>query len=178
MKILKSSLFIATLGVGVSQALPLIDIEFGVVLSTDIKNVSSWNFNNDTEFTYGAYGRLWLKTGKVRVAPFIKWESIDTITANNALQTLVSGEPRTNNLQYGALFGVNLWIFTPYVGVAYSQFTGGSFDNTWALNYGINAKIPLVPISVGIDGSWQRPKIDGGVRANINRIGFNVGIQF
>ena len=113
--------------------------------------MQKWKFDGDTNITYGAYARLWLKPGSFRIAPFIKWENITGITQNNAVNTIINGGDRNNNLQYGAVLGLEFFYLTPYVGVAYSQFTNATISNTWALNYGLSLEIPILPLAIGIE---------------------------
>ncbi len=161
---------------GITQALPFINLEAGMLIGTDIKSVT--NISPDTSFTYGAYGRIWLKPGNFRIAPFFKWENIDGVVLNGTgiWNAFIEG-PRNNNLQYGVLLGVEFFNISPYVGIAYSHFTDGGWSSTWALNYGLKFKIPILPFAIGIEGSWQRPEVSG-VKIDMNRIGAFLAIQF
>lgn len=178
MKKLKASVLAVALCAGASQALPLLDVDFGMTLGTDINTAKHFKFDSNTNFTIGGYARGWFKVSKMRLAPFIKYENTAGLTINNAFQSIVTGESkRDNNLQYGLLLGVNLAIFTPYVGMAYSQFINSNLSDTWALNYGLAIKIPVVPLSVGLDASWQRPFLHG-VELNVHRIAVTFGVRF
>lgn len=178
MKKIKASVLAIALGVGVGNALPLFDVDFGMILGTDFNVVKGWEFNRDTNFTIGGYARGWFKVSKLRLAPFIKYENTAGVKVNNVLQSIVTGESRRdNNLQYGLLLGVNFGILTPYVGMGYSQFVNSNLSDTWALNYGLAIKIPVIPMTAGIDASWQQPFADG-VRLNVHRIGVTLGVRF
>lgn len=177
--ILAGILSTGILGGGIAQALPFVSFEAGGIVGADIKNIDGWKFDKNTDLTYGAYGRIWLKPGSFRIAPFVKWESIDGVSLSGALDNIISGNDikRNNNLQYGVLAGFEVFYITPYVGIAYSQFTDPALSNTWALNYGVKVKIPILPLTIGIDGSWQQPK-SAGIEVNMNRIGATLGLQF
>ncbi len=174
-KCMKAAVLAGLLTAGSMQALPFISPEVGGMVGTTFDNVSSWNFND--HLTYGAYGRLWLKPGSFRIAPFVKWENITGFSKDNALNVVLNGNDRNNNIQYGAVVGFEFFWLTPYVGAAYSQFTNGAISNTWALNYGLKVKIPVIPLAVGIDASWQKPKL-GGIEVEMHRVSLTLGLHF
>ena len=177
---LKSVALASILTSSVAFALPFVDIEGGVNVGTDFNQAKSVKFDKDTSYTIGGYARLWFKPVKgLRIAPFIKYENTAGMTLNNLLPSIVAGtEKRDNNLQYGVLIGYKLFkIFTPYIGMGYSQFLDSNLTNGFALNYGFTVKFPIVPIAFGIDGSWQQPNL-GAVQLNVHRIGATVGVQF
>ena len=179
-KFVKATVLASFLVAGSVQALPFVSPEVGGMLGTSIDSVKSRTFNGDTKFTYGAYARLWLKPGLFRIAPFIKWENITGYSKNNVIpQVVMGGVDRISNLQYGAVAGLELFYFTPYVGVAYSQFTGAAISNTWALNYGLKFKIPVIPLAIGIDASWQNPRLLNYAGSDmINRVSLTLGFEF
>lgn len=156
-----SKVLAGALGLGLlcssAHALPFIGIEGGGIVSTELKS------GQDMKFSYGAYGRLWIKL-PIRLAPFVKWEVI--------------GDKFLYNLQYGGVVGYALFgMLTPYVGASYSTFNR-DFQNTWAINYGLHFTIPLVPLAVSFDGSWQELKPFTGGKISTNRIGVLIGLQF
>lgn len=118
-------------------------------------------YKNKEKLTYGAYGRVWLGALGILVAPQVKWDylksdiDVDGRTRDFKLQ----------NLQYGGVLGYRIPFInlTPYVGVSYSQFIKGDIggmklEDTYAINFGAMWKIPFVPLSIGFDGSYQKPK--------------------
>lgn len=117
---------------------------------------------NDKHLTYGAYGRVWLGIAGFMIAPQVKWDYLKT-------DLKVAGDKNLDftlqNMQYGAVLGYRIpWInLTPYVGVSYSDFIKGDIagyklDNTYAVNFGVNWKLPFLPLTLGFDGSYQKPK--------------------
>ena len=177
-KCIKAAVLASFLAAGSAQALPFISPEVGGMVGTSFDNAKGWKFDDDTNITYGAYARLWLKPGSFRIAPFIKWENITGFSRSNLVNTLLSGGDRNNNLQYGAVVGLEFFYLTPYVGVAYSQFTDSTISNTWALNYGLKFKIPVLPLAVGIDASWQKPKVLNTVEVDMHRVSVTLGLHF
>lgn len=175
---IKATVLASFLVAGSAQALPFVSPEVGGMIGTSFENVKGWSFNDKTTLTYGAYGRVWLKPGIFRIAPFIKWENISGFSADNVTNAILNLNARNNNLQYGALLGVEFFNLTPYVGVAYSQFTDSSIENTWALNYGLKFKIPVIPLAIGIDASWQKPKISNAVEMDMHRVSLTLGLHF
>lgn len=153
-----SSLF--AIGLGNYRVSP----EFGVNLS--------YQKETRNAFTYGGYARIWLGVSRIVIAPQFKY---DVITKSNNVSTAYK------NMQIGGLLGFDVPVLPllPYIGISYSNFRGINLDDTYAINYGVRIGVPLVPLLfVGIDGSWQNPKIIGGGSYNINRIGAIIGIEF
>lgn len=144
------------------------------------------DFKNDKKLTYGAYGRVWLGAVGILIAPQVKWDYIKTdfkvdggTTPNYTLQ----------NLQYGGVLGYRIPLInlTPYVGASYSQFIKGDIaglklENTYAINFGVTWKIPFVPLSIGFDGSYQKPKFqsspNGPKDMEILTLGATLGLIF
>lgn len=161
-KIILASLLGATslfgIGIGNYQISP----EIGVNLALEDSGKGT--------FAYGGYGRVWLGVSRVVIAPAFKY---DVITKKDSLSTAYK------NMQIGGLIGFELPIvsLTPYVGASYSDFFG-AYDSTASFNYGIKLKIPIVHITLGIDGTYQRPKAYNGIRVDMNRIGATIGFQF
>lgn len=144
------------------------------------------DFKNDKKLTYGAYGRVWLGAMGILVAPQVKWEYLKSDLKVDGDKTL---DFTLQNMQYGGVLGYRIPLInlTPYVGVSYSQFIGGDIvgikpKDTYAINFGAMWKIPFVPISLGFDGSYQKPKMkanDRGVKdLEILNLGATVGIIF
>lgn len=182
-KCIKAVVLASVLVASSAQALPFISPEIGGMVGTSFDSVKTQRIDSDTTITYGAYARLWLKPGSFRIAPFIKWENVTGFTKNNAGNQIlgaVLGQPsiRNNNLQYGAVIGLEFFYLTPYVGVAYSQFTDPSIADTWALNYGLKFKIPVVPLAIGLDASWQKPKVLNSADVDMHRVSLTLGLQF
>ncbi|MCI5787679.1 hypothetical protein [Helicobacter trogontum] len=177
-KYVKTAVLASVLMAGSAQALPFISPEVGGIVGTNIDVLKSGRIGDDTNLTYGAYGRLWLKPGSFRIAPFVKWENITGFTTNNLINTIISGGDRNNNIQYGAVVGLEFFYITPYVGVAYSQFTNETIADTWALNYGLKFKIPFLPLAIGVDASWQKPKVLNSSEVDMHRIGVTLGLHF
>ncbi len=170
MKKVASLILAGAISVSVANALPFVDLEAGGLVSLDLESAFSKDISLGSSFGFGGYARAWFKTGFVKIAPFFKYENTGT-----AVDTFLGN--RLNNIQYGGLIGLNIPIVTPYVGAGFSQFLGDDIDWNIALNYGVKVKIPIMPITIGIDGSWQRPKF-AGVHMNVNRIGVTLGVQF
>ncbi|STQ85639.1 hypothetical protein LS73_004225 [Helicobacter muridarum] len=163
--IVATALVAGSLGSSAS-ALPLIGIEAGGIVSADFSDAKHYNFDKSS-LSFGGYARIWLKT-KIRIAPFVKFESV---SSGSLLKN------RYNNIQYGAVVGYSIFgILTPYVGGSRSTFNNNLTD-TWALNYGLHFTLPLVPLAIGLDGSYQKPKLDG-YNMNIHRIGLTLALQF
>ncbi len=179
-KILKATVLASILTASVSQALPFISPEIGGMVGTSFDKVKDLKINSDTTFTYGAFARLWLKPGSFRIAPFVKWENISESNFNNIVGNVIQGNydyNRNNNLQYGVLLGLEFFYITPYVGAAYSHFTDTHLSSTWALNYGLKIKIPVIPLAVGVDASWQKPKL-GDVEIDMHRVSATLSLHF
>lgn len=144
----------------------IVGAEVGALIGVSINSQQHLNLDADTTFSAGAFGRIWLKPSIVRIAPFVKWESIGSLDDTR----------RSNNFQYGVLLGAYVSKLTPYIGVAYSHFTNTALEHTWAINYGFKFDLPG-HITLGIDGSYQSPKLVG-VKVDINRVGVTLGIEF
>ncbi|PAF53930.1 hypothetical protein BKH42_02880 [Helicobacter sp. 13S00482-2] len=121
-------------------------------------------------FSYGGYARVWLGVSRIVIAPAFKY---DVITKENNLSTAYK------NMQIGGLIGFEIPIIplTPYIGGSYSTFSGG-YEDTASFNYGVKFKIPIIRVTIGLDGTYQKPKNIYGNRANMNRIGATIGFQF
>ena len=165
MRVLKLGILASVLGFTSVSYAAVIGGEIGGVFGANFNDARS-SFDADTEFSAGLYGRLWIKPSILRIAPFVKWESIGSLESNH----------RYNNFQYGGLLGVNFSIVTPYIGMAYSHFTNSALEPTWAVNYGIQIALPA-HITLGIDGSYQHPKFLG-MKVEMHKIGATLGIQF
>ncbi|PAF51008.1 hypothetical protein [Helicobacter sp. 13S00477-4] len=126
--------------------------------------------NGKNNFTYGGYARIWLGVSRIVFAPQFKY---DVIAKHN-------NDYSYKNIQAGGLIGFDIPILpiTPYIGASYSTFDGVGLSDTAAFNYGIKIQIPLIHITVGLDGSYQKPKIIGGGRYEMNRIGATIGLIF
>lgn len=96
----------------------------------------------------GGYARLWVGGYHVAISPLFKYNYM--IGKN--------GAKGYTNMQVGGVVGVKIWHFMPYVGASHSSYGGIGLDSAVALNYGVNFKIPVIPMSVGFDASWQNPK--------------------
>ncbi len=177
-RVLKATVLAGILTAGASQALPFVSPEVGGMIGTSFDNAKGFNINSDTNLTYGAFARLWLKPGSFRVAPFVKWENISEASFANHFKDIITNEDsRNNNMQYGVLLGLEFFYLTPYVGAAYSHFTDTHFSSTWALNYGLKFKIPILPLAIGIDASWQKPKLSG-VEIEMHRVSATLSLHF
>lgn len=117
-----------------------INPEVGVSLGTSTPS--------DT-FLVGGYGRVWLGGDGLTIAPQFKYNYVSGENSNKGF----------SNMQIGGLLGYRIFRFTPYIGVSYSDFDGINLASTTALNYGVYFDIPILPLSVGIDASYQNPKI-------------------
>lgn len=143
-------------------------------------------YKNKEKLTYGAYGRVWLGALGILVAPQVKWDYLKSNLEVSGDKTL---DFTLQNLQYGGLLGYRIPFInlTPYVGVSYSQFIKGDIagikpENTYAINFGAMWKIPFVPLSIGFDGSYQKPKMKAnpkGVKElEILNLGATIGLIF
>lgn len=151
-------------------------------LSVDQKGT----FKNKEKLTYGAYGRVWLGAAGFMIAPQVKWDYLKT---NLESGNETSPKFTLQNLQYGGLIGYRIPFInlTPYIGLSYSQFIKGDVlglepKDTYAINFGAMWKIPFVPLSIGFDGSYQKPKIKdnkvGAKDIEILTLGATIGLIF
>ncbi|WP_104697283.1 MULTISPECIES: hypothetical protein [unclassified Helicobacter] len=139
-------------------------------ISPEVGGNISYQDTKNTTFTYGGYGRLWLGFSRVVIAPQVKY---DVMYQKN------SGDYK--NLQAGGLLGFEVPVLplTIYIGGSWSTFYNINLDDTVALNYGIKIDVPLIPfLTIGLDGVYQAPKIAGGSRYTMNRIGVTIGLAF
>ncbi|MWV62861.1 outer membrane beta-barrel protein [Helicobacter saguini] len=168
MRVFKSVVLTGILGMSVSSvsSAAILGAEVGGIFGASINSVNAGNLDADTTFAVGAYGKLWLKPGMLRIAPFVKWESVGSL----------DDKVRYNNFQYGGLIGVHVSKITPYVGIAYSHFTNTALEHTWAVNYGVHVSLPA-HITIGIEASYQSPKLSG-IKVDINRVSATLGVQF
>lgn len=140
---------------------------------------------NDKYFTYGAYGRVWLGIAGFMIAPQFKWDYLKTnlkVSGNKSLDFTLQ------DMQYGGVIGYRIPFInlTPYVGLSYSQFikgdiNGNKLKDTYAVNFGAMWKIPFVPLSIGFDGSYQKPKFKDDTNAKdleILTLGATIGLIF
>lgn len=166
-----------------------LDIEGGALINyAQLKlNVEDeGTFKNQEKLTYGAYGRVWLGAAGFMIAPQVKWDYLKS-------DFKVSGDKvrdfTLQNLQYGGVLGYRIPFInlTPYVGLSYSQFIKGDVlgfepKNTYAINFGAMWKIPFVPLSIGFDGSYQKPKIKDNIKGvkdlEILTLGATIGLIF
>ncbi|PAF43910.1 hypothetical protein [Helicobacter sp. 11S03491-1] len=140
-------------------------------ISPEIGANLSYQKSDKNDFTYGGYARVWLGVSRIVLAPQFKY---DVITKSNHMSTAYK------NMQIGALVGFEVPILplTPYIGASYSTFWGVGLKDTVSFNYGIKVKIPLIPLTVGLDGSYQKPKTTALGRINMNRFGVTIGVSF
>ena len=123
----------------------------------------------DTMFA-GGYARVWLGGDGLTIAPMFKYNYI-------------FGPENTDGfsiIQAGGLIGYRILRFTPYIGASYSLFQDRiGLNDTTALNYGVYFDIPLLPLSVGFDASWQKPKIVGtDSRVSQHQFAITLGLIF
>lgn len=144
------------IGVGKFKVNPEAGISYGLATPTNTSAL-------------GGYARVWLGGSGLTIAPVLKYHYI-----------FGPGEAKGfSNTQAGALLGYRIFYFTPYVGVSYSSFKDAGFADTTALNYGIYFDVPILPFSLGIDATWQQPRIFGtNVRQSQSQIAFTLGIIF
>ncbi|PAF47666.1 hypothetical protein BKH41_07185 [Helicobacter sp. 12S02232-10] len=129
--------------------------------------------NGKNKFTYGGYARVWMGVSRVVIAPQFKYDVIAKSSKN--------ANDSYKNMQIGGLIGFEIPILplTPYIGVSYSTFENVAFRDTASFNYGIKIDVPLIPfLTIGLDGTYQKPKIFGGGRYEMNRIGATIGLAF
>lgn len=143
-------------------------------------------FKNKEKLTYGAYGRVWLGAAGFMIAPQVKWDYLKSNLEVEAGKTL---DFKLQNLQYGGVIGYRIPFInlTPYVGLSYSQFIKGDIigfepKDTYAINFGAMWKIPFVPLSIGFDGSYQKPKMKDNIKGvkelEILTLGATIGLIF
>lgn len=144
------------------------------------------SFKNKEKLTYGAYGRVWLGAAGFMIAPQVKW---DYLKSDLEVSKDYTPSFKLQNLQYGGVIGYRIPFInlTPYVGLSYSQFIKGDIvgfepKDTYAINFGAMWKIPFVPLSIGFDGSYQKPKIKdnkvGAKDIEILTLGATIGLIF
>ena len=143
-------------------------------------------FKNKDHLTYGAYGRVWLGIAGFMVAPQVKWNYLKSnleIDGGTALDFTLQ------NMQYGAVLGYQIPFInlTPYVGLSYSNFIKGDIagfklKDTYAVNFGVNWKVPFLHLTIGFDGSYQKPKFKDQTQSvrdiEILTLGGTVGLIF
>lgn len=150
-----------------------------------VKMSEGSTFKNTKHLTYGAYGRIWLGIAGFMIAPQVKWDYLKTTyDVGNGLNL----DSKLQNMQYGAVLGYRIPIanLTPYVGLSYSDFIRGNIGgdklkSTYAVNFGLNWKIPFVPLTIGFDGSYQKPKFQNSTGLKdieILTLGGTVGLIF
>lgn len=141
-----------------------LDIEGGGLINyTQMKaEIGGETLKNKENLTYGAYGRVWLGAAGFMIAPQFKWDYLKSDLKVHGDRTR---DFTLHNFQYGGVLGYRIPFInlTPYVGLSYSQFVKGNIldmklKDTYAINFGAMWKIPFVPLSIGFDGSYQKPK--------------------
>ncbi len=102
---------------------------------------------------YSAFGRIWLGAFDFVVAPQVKWDFNSHSNSDNDFR----------NLQYGISAGYNIGLIiarlTPYIGVNHSSFNK-IYKDTIAYNAGLKLKFDLIPISLGLLYTYQKPELD------------------
>ncbi|MGX2973042.1 hypothetical protein [Helicobacter sp. T3_23-1059] len=142
-----------------------INPDFGVSAGVNAHDGSVLN----NAFLLGGYARVWMGGKGLTFAPMVKYNYV--FGKDN-----VSG---FGNLQAGGVIGYNILRLTPYIGGSYSRFDKIGYEDTAAINYGINFDIPVLPLSVGLDASSQNPKIIGSARAGWqHQIAVTLGFYF
>ena len=81
MRVLKLGILASVLGFTSVSYAAVIGGEIGGVFGANFNDARS-SFDADTEFSAGLYGRLWIKPSILRIAPFVKWESIGSLESN------------------------------------------------------------------------------------------------
>ena len=141
-----------------------INPDIGVSMGVNSHNGSALN----NAFLLGGYARVWIG-GDFTFAPIIKYNYV--FGKNNA-----NG---FGNLQVGGLLGYRVWKFIPYIGGSYSHFDKIGYEDTAAINYGINFDVPVIPLSVGLDISSQNPKITGNLHSGWqHQVAVTLGLYF
>ena len=125
--------------------------EFGLGAGQTKQTISS----ADTNFKDSSvFGRIWLGAFDFVVAPQIKYD----------FNSYSNSDDNYRNLQYGVSAGYNIGLFvarlTPYVGVNYSSFNK-FYKDTTAYNAGLKLKFDLIPISLGVLYTYQKPENEG-----------------
>lgn len=147
----------SAIGIGNFKINPEIGASFGTSTGKD-------------NYTLGGYARVWLFGSGFTIAPFYKYNYV--FNSNEFTKGY-------SNQQAGGLIGYKFLGILPYIGGSYSAFSTSAYENTGALNYGILWDLPIVPISIGIDASWQQPKITGtGSRHSQNQVAITLGLIF
>lgn len=128
------------------------------------------NINGQNHYDWSAYGRLWIGAFDWVVAPQVKYNEYTNTRSN------------FTNWQYGALLGYGFDVLiihaTIYAGANYSQFNE-IYNNTISYNAGIKIKPLALPLALGVEYEYQRPKHKFlGVNDKIDSLRFNVGIHF
>lgn len=127
------------------------------------------NFHNVKDpnyIAYGGYGRVWLGGERFLVAPQVKYDFI-------GIKPIAY-----RNLQVSGLLGVRFGAVTFYGGAGWSDIYGG-FNDAAVVNYGVKFDTQVAFLTLGIDGSYQRPRITGtNNNISINRIAFTLGFTF
>lgn len=149
-----SLLCVAGFGLNVQAASIMgfeISPEFGLGAGQTKQTLSS----DDTNFKdYSVFGRIWLGAFDFVVAPQVKYDFNSASNSNADYR----------NLQYGVSVGYNIGLFvarlTPYVGVNYSSFNK-CYEDTTAYNAGLKLKFDLIPISLGVLYTYQKPELEG-----------------
>ncbi|CBG39613.1 hypothetical protein [Helicobacter mustelae] len=138
-------------------------------VSPEIGGNISYQNTKGTKFTFGGYSRIWFGISRIVIAPQVKYDVI------------YQGKANYYNLQAGGLIGFEMPVvpITPYIGVSWSKFYNIGLQNAAAFNYGVKFNIPSVRfLTFGVDGVYQAPKIIGGGRLGMNRIGVTLGVEF
>lgn len=106
---------------------------------------------------YSVFGRVWLGAFDFVVAPQVKYDF-------NSYSGSETSNTKFRNLQYGISVGYNIGIIiarlTPYIGVNHSSFNK-IYKDTIAYNAGLKLKFDLIPISLGLLYTYQKPELDG-----------------
>lgn len=152
----------------------------GLVSSSFAIGIGEFKINPEAGISYGVatpsntsalggYARVWLFGDGLTIAPNVKYNYMFGKGDNKGW----------SNVQAGGLIGYRIFRFTPYVGASYSGFSNAGYADTTALNYGIYFDIPILPFSVGLDASWQQPKVLGtDVRQSQHQIALTLGLIF
>lgn len=152
----------------------------GLVSSSFAIGIGKFKINPEAGVSYGmatpsktsdlgGYARIWLGGNGFIVAPMVKYNYIFGVDEQKGFA----------NIQAGGLMGYRIFRFTPYIGASYSGFKDAGYADTTALNYGIYFDIPILPLSIGIDASWQKPKILGtDIRQSQHQVALTLGLIF
>lgn len=139
----------------------------------EIKDATNLSVDS-SRFSLGGYGRIWVEVFGISLAPQVKYDR---------LPSLEKSKQKVHNIQYGGLLGYRIPIvgLTPFVGASYSTFSGGEakLQNTYALNFGLRWEVPFIPLlTLGVEGSWQKPTTDKQSKVDILNIGGAIGLSF